>query len=210
MKNLQLTQKLLLGTLLLIACNKNDDNPNPTPVVPSTPGVVSVDGIAAWDGLPQTEKDKVSSWNTLFLHQSVGTDLEDGSDENGYKFEYYGPDQQLSSGLSGGIFVDVSPGLSNGNPSEKLAVFKANALKHKSTLRIAVMKFGYADVRDDDLTAVEAEYKKVVDEIKAAGVRVLHITPPLVYSTDENSPKMKMRTWMLETFKQDIVFDSGH
>lgn len=207
MKILQHTPKILLGCLVLIACNKNDDNPNPTPVLPATPGVVSIEGIAAWDALPQAEKDKVTSWNTLFLHQSVGTDLEDGSDENGYAFNYYGPDQQLSSGLSGGIFVDVSPGLANGNPMEKLAVFKANALKHKGSLKIAIMKFGYADVRETDLPAVEAEYQKTVEAIKAAGIRVLHITPPLVYSTDENPAKMKMRTWMLETFKQDIIFD---
>lgn len=207
MKNPVPIRKLILGTLLLIACNKNDTHVDPTPIVPGTPGVVSVEGVAAWDALSQTEKDKVTSWNTLFLHQSVGMDLEDGSDENGYKFHYYGPDQELSSGLNGGIFVDVSPGLSNGNPAEKLTVFKANVLKHKGSLKIAIMKFGYADVRDSDLTTVEAAYKKTVDELKAAGVRVLHITPPLVYATDENPPKMKMRTWMLETFQQDIVFD---
>lgn len=206
MKILHCTQKLILGTLLWVACT-NSDNPTPAPIVPSTPGVVGADGVAAWDALSKTEKDKVTSWNSLFLHQSVGTDLEDGSDANGYKFEYYGPDQQLSTGLSGGIFVDVSPGLSNGNPKEKLAVFKSNALKHKGSLRLAIMKFGYADVRETDLATVEADYQKTVDEIKAAGIRVLHVTPPLVYDASENSAKMKMRTWMLDTFKQDIVFD---
>ncbi len=206
MKRLRLCENLLLGCLLL-ACQKNDENANPTPVVPGTPGVVSMDGIAAWDALPTTEKAKVVSWNSLFLHQSVGTDLEDGSDENGYTFEYYGPDQQLASGLSGGIFVDVSPGLSNGNPLEKLNVFKANVLKHKASLQVAIMKFGYADVRDKDLMQVQSEYEKVTNEIKAAGVRVLHVTPPLVFDTNENAPKMKMRTWMLDTFKQDIIFD---
>ncbi|MDJ1470791.1 hypothetical protein [Xanthocytophaga flava] len=194
--------------ILLLACQKNDDTVTPPgPTTPSTPGVVTIAGVAAWDALSESEKARVTSWNTLFLHQSVGTDLEDGSEANGYKFAYYGPDQQLSTGLSGGIFVDVSPGLSNGNPLEKLQVFKNNVLKHKASLRIASMKFGYADIREEDLTEVENEYVKVVDQIKAAGIRVVHITPPLVYAISENSAKMKMRTWMLQTFKQDIVFD---
>jgi hypothetical protein len=35
----------------------------------------------------------------------------------------------------------------------------------------------------------------------------VHVTPPLVYSTAENPPKMKMRAWMLDTFKSDLIFD---
>jgi len=52
-----------------------------------------------------------------------------------------------------------------------------------------------------------AEYAKLVAEVKAAGVRFVHVTPPLVYSVAENPPKMKMRSWMIDTFKDDTIFD---
>jgi len=169
--------------------------------------VVSLDGVAAWDALAAGEKAKVTSYGTLFLHQSVGQDLEDGAEAAGFKFSYYGPDHQLSAGLNGGIFVDVKPGLANGNPAEKLAVFKDAVLRNESGLRVAALKLGYADVRAADLASVQAQYQTMAGELRAAGVRVLHITPPLVFDTAENPPKIAMRTWMLATFKSDIVFD---
>lgn len=164
-------------------------------------------GVAAWDALPPAEKEKVRSFGTLFLHQSVGQDLEDGAEAAGFKFTYYGPDHAASSGLHGGIFVDVKPGLANGNPAEKLAVFRDAAVRNKASFRVASMKLGYADVREADRVQVQAQYAQTVAEVRKAGLRVLHVTPPLVFDPAENPPKIAMRTWMIATFPSDVIFD---
>lgn len=169
--------------------------------------LIGEEGIAAWDALAAGEKEKIRNFGTLFLHQSVGQDLEDGAEAAGYKFNYYGPDHKASPGLNGGIFVDVKPGLGNGNPVEKLGVFRDAVLRNKSLLRVAVMKLGYADVRQSDLASVQAQYLRTVTELRGAGVRVLHVTPPLVFDPAENAPKISMRNWMISTFSSDVVFD---
>lgn len=169
--------------------------------------LVGEDGVAAWDGLAPAEKEKVRTFGTLFLHQSVGQDLEDGAEAAGFKFSYFGPDLQAAPGLNGGIFVDVKPGLANGNPSEKLVVFRDAALRNKAVFKVVAMKLGYADVRKGDLANVQAEYQRLTSELRAAGLRVLHVTPPLVFDPAENPPKMAMRTWMIATFPTDVIFD---
>lgn len=175
-------------------------------------GVIGVSGIAAWDALSDTERNEVNAFSSLFLHQSVGQDLEDGSEAAGYPFEYYGPNYTgVEAGPNGGIFVDVSPGLSNGDPMAKINVFKTKAIAHKNTLRVAFMKFGYADVSNDisgvTLAQVQDAYATAVTDIKAQGVRVMHVTPPLVYSTADNPPKQSMRAWMISTYPNDVIFD---
>ncbi len=180
------------------------------PLAVGAPGsnVVGNAGTSAWDSL--SDKDAVKAFGTLYLHQSVGQDLEDGAEALGYKFEYYGPDQQrgqaTAQGLNGGIFTDVA-GVANGAPMEKMAAVRKALAAHKSRLKVLFFSFGYADVQEQDLAAVEAAYAKLVADVKAAGLRMVHVTPPLVYSVAENPPKMKMRTWMLETFKGDTIFD---
>lgn len=177
------------------------------PALPAGAKLVGAGGVAAWDALPAAEKEKLRTFGTLFLHQSVGQDLEDGAEAAGFKFSYYGPDHQAAMGLNGGIFVDVKPGLANGNPAEKLAVFRDAVLRNKATFKVAAMKFGYADVRQADLAQVQAQYQRTVTELRGAGVRVLHVTPPLVFDSAENPPKLAMRTWMLQTFASDVIFD---
>ncbi len=181
---------------------------NTTPQNPAGPNVIGVPGIEEWKAL--ADKDAIKTFGTLYLHQSVGQDLEDGSEASGYSFEYYGPDNQagkaVKTGLNGGIFTDVA-NVPNGQPMQKMAAVRAALGRHKANLKVLFFSFGYADVRDEDLGAVEAEYQKLVGEIKAAGLKFVHVTPPLVYSTAENPPKMKMRAWMLDTFKSDIIFD---
>ena len=188
-----------------------------TPAAPLPPGgnVVGVDGIAAWDAL--TDKGVVTSAPSLYLHQSVGQDLEDGTADAGYAFAYYGPDQAANSvqdGLNGGLFADVGP-IDNGRPLSKMKVVRRELQKQRGKLKVLVFSFGYADVLDtveDDgrtvaLAEVLAEYKKLVDDVKAAGVRFVHVTPPLVFDPATNAPKMAMRDFMLATFKDDVVFD---
>jgi hypothetical protein len=206
---------LLGAALLLLACSSEPigGEGTPTPTAPSAPptpavggpNVVGSAGIAEWDAL--AAKADVTAFRTLFLHQSVGQDLQEGAARVGFKFEYYGPNQvDLKPGLNGGLFGDVGP-VDNGKPMEKMAVVRRVLLRHRASLRVLSFKFGYADVRDEDLEAVEAEYAKLVAEVKSTGVRFLHVTPPLVFDVSENAPKMRMRTFMLERFKDDTIFD---
>lgn len=182
--------------------------PAPQPASAAAGGkVVGEDGIAGFDALSAPERDKLRALGTLFLHQSVGQDLEDGAESLGFKFNYYGPDHKAGPGLNGGIFVDVKPGLANGNPAEKLAVFRDAVARNKGSLRVAMIKLGYADVRASDLAATQAQYQRIVTEVKSMGLRVVHVTPPLVFDPAENGPKMAMRSWMLSTFTQDVIFD---
>ena len=152
--------------------------------------------------------DCMSQVASIFLHQSVGQDLEDGAEGSGFKFEYIDSSAtSVSRGLNGGLFST-----SNGDPRGKVREWRKLALAVAPQLQVAIMKIGYADVVADTLATAQAEYQKAVADIKAAGVRVLHITPPLVYNAPgENSPKMLMRQWMISTFSAlaggDVVFD---
>lgn len=211
---------MLLGVLLVACGQQAADAPTPDDDVinPSTtlgkgqPGVVGTAGIEAWDKLVATEKNRIKGWNTLFLHQSVGQDLEEGCKANGFRFEYYGAGDKATKGLHGGIFVDVG-GIANGNAFEKIRVFKENVLTNKEVLKIAILKFGYADISDNNYTQVQTEYKKAIDELRSQvkDLRFVHVTPPLVFSTatyEGNAAKMKVAQWMRDTFRAtDVIFD---
>lgn len=187
----------------------------PTSSSPSAPGVVGIGGIAAWDAL--RDKDVVKAFPSLYLHQSVGQDLEDGAADAGHSFAYYGPSEAvggIAAGLHGGLFADVGP-VDNGKPLAKMNVVRRELAKQKGKLRVLSFSFGYADVMDTveengkemKLDAVLAEYERFVLEVRAAGVRFVHVTPPLVFDPSTNPPKMRMRAFMLERFKSDVIFD---
>lgn len=220
-------KKLIIPFLLLFltgACSESTDEPDPNSgnnngnntgggtLGKGQPGAVGIAGIDAWDKLASSEKDRIKNWNALFLHQSVGQDLEEGAKANGFPFDYYGPNDKTDGGLRGGIFVDVG-GIANGNPSEKIRVFRENATRNKDLLQIAIFKFGYADIMDDNFEKVKTEYKAFVDALRAQSpnLRFVHVTPPLVYSTtsfEGNAAKMKVGQWMKDTFKgTDVIFD---
>jgi hypothetical protein len=208
---------LAIGILAALSCNKTETKPssnNPDTVLPGSlgagqPGVVGSAGIASWDALASSEKNKIKSWNSLFVHASVGTDLEDGAEANGYKFEYYDA-KTLNQGLNGTDWKSIGD-ISNSEGLKKIAGFKAEALKQKDKLHIAIFKFGYADINDTNLEAMKTAYKAMIDELRAAKLRFVHITPPLITITsqdDGNAAKTKMGSWMKDTFRsQDVVFD---
>lgn len=178
----------------------------PVPVTAGAPRVVGPTAIAAWDALPPDARERVKTVPTLFLHQSVGQDLEDGAKALGFPFEYYGPNQAtIAAGLNGGIFVDVGA-ISNGDPTAKLAVWREHVGKHPS-LKVAVMKFGYADVLPDTLEVAKQGYLAAVTEIRRRGTAVVHVTPPLVFDVAENPAKQTMRAWMLSQFAGDVILD---
>jgi hypothetical protein len=169
--------------------------------------VVGVAGIGAWDALGAADKARVKTSTSIYLHQSVGQDLEDGAEEVGWKFAYYGPNaESVGAGLNGGLFNDVGP-IDNGKPMEKLALVQKIAKRHAGKVRVMAFSFGYADVRNEDLAQVQAEYLRVAKEVRTTGARMLHVTPPLVFDVAENSAKMKMRTWMLSALAGEVIFD---
>jgi hypothetical protein len=209
---------LLFVAILLTFCTKNADiDPNTTTggttnlptgtIGKGQPGVVGISGIDAWDKLATTEKSRVKDWNAIFMHQSVGGDLEDGANNNGIKFEYFDLNEK-PKGLSGNVFS-----VSNGDPIGKIAEFKKNALAHKTILKIAIFKFGYADITDGNIEQVKTAYKDLIDDLRTqiSDIKFVHITPPLVYITtkdDGNAAKMKIAQWMKDTFKdKDSIFD---
>ena len=206
---------------MLFSCSKSEDpiapvipntNTNTNTNTTATGSIIGLSGIAAWDKLTTTEKEKVATINTLFVHASVGADLEDGSQNNDFKFNFY-DGNKLYDGLNGADWNSINDGnnISNGEPEKKIAAFKREALQQKDKLKVAIFKFGYADINDDNLESVKTAYKQMIDELRLAKLKFVHITPPLVYivtKDDGNAAKMKMATWMKSTFKDtDIIFD---
>lgn len=204
--------------MFLIFCTKTTDiDPNSGTGTSSNPptitigngqaGIVGIAGIDAWDKLATTEKSKIKDWNAIFMHQSVGGDLEDGANNNGIKFEYFDLNEK-PKGLSGNVFS-----VSNGDPIGKIAEFKKNVLAHKAILKIAIFKFGYADITDSNIEQVKTAYKALIDDLRTQipELKFVHITPPLIYifsKDDGNAAKMKIGQWMKDTFKdKDSIFD---
>lgn len=166
--------------------------------------VVGIGGIAAWAALSQAEKNTVSTAPSLFLHQSVGQDLEDGCEENGFNYRTY--TSTAAAGLNGQIFRQF--GVDNGNPTQKTARWQTESTKAaNASLRVAIMKYGYADVTPALLATAKTAYQNAVTAIKASGKKVLHVTPPLVYDTAENPAKMQFREWLLQTYPSDVIYD---
>ncbi len=210
----------ILFLLVFIACTKEQNTETPdnnngntnTEIGKGSPGIIGTSGVATWDALPVTEKNRIKGWNTLFLHQSVGQDLEEGCKANGFPWEYYGNGEKVNKGFMGGIFVDVG-NIPNGNPYEKIRVFKEQILNSRDVVKIGVFKFGYADIDDNNYTQVQTAYKAMVDELKSkiSGFKMLHMTPPLVYSVesyDGNAARMKVGQWMRSTFAAtEVIFD---
>ena len=210
---------LIFVSVILTFCTKTTDNIDPNAGTGTTtnsstgttgkgqPGVVGISGMDAWDKLSTTEKSRVKDWNAIFMHQSVGGDLEDGANNNGIKFEYFDLNEK-PKGLSGNVFS-----VSNGDPIGKIAEFKKNALAHKAILKIAIFKFGYADINDVNIEQVKTAYKGLIEDLRSQipELRFVHITPPLIYivsKDDGNAAKMKIGQWMKDTFKdKDSVFD---
>jgi len=186
-------------------CNSGEN----VPIGTGQPGTVGISGIESWNKLSQIEKNKINGWNSLFVHASVGTDLEDGAESNGFKFNFY-DGKTLSNGLNGTDWKSIGD-ISNSEGAKKIAAFKAEAIKQKSKLQIVIFKFGYADINDDNLEEMKTLYKQMIDELRTAKFRFVHITPPLVYivtKDDGNAAKMKMAQWMKDNFRdKDIIFD---
>jgi len=178
--------------------------PTPTDGGPSAANVVGVAGIAAWAALPANEKAKVGAVPSLFLHQSVGQDLEDGCEANGQNYRTY--TSTVGAGLNGQIFRQF--GVDNGNPTQKTARWQTESTKAgNAALAVTLMKYGYADVTPSLLATAKTAYENAVTAIKAAGKKVVHVTPPLVFDPAENPAKMQFREWMLQTFPGDVIYD---
>lgn len=187
---------------------QEDGGPNPPPpdAGPTTPGTFGYAAIAQWDALPQAEKDKVKSFRTIFMHQSVGGDLEDGAEAIGFKFEYAEASGSVGGGSKQGPFGALAG--SNGNPGSKTSAMAGFVDRSGTALRVATLKFGYADVVTSTLSQAQSLYSAMVAQVKGKGVRVVHVTPPFVYNVPgDNAPKMQFRQWLLSTYPGDVIFD---
>ena len=180
--------------------------PPPTDGGPRPANVVGNGGIAAWKALSAAEKAKVGAARTLFLHMSVGQDLENGVEANGVNFRTYTASSTAAAGLNGGIFRSGF-GVDNGNPTRKVQVWEAESAKAANNLNVAIMKYGYADVTAPLLATAKSAYAAAVTALKAKGIKVVHVTPPLVFDATENPPKLQLRDWMFATFPTDPIFD---
>jgi len=178
----------------------------PVDAGPTTPGTYGFASIALWDALPQGEKDKVKSFRTIFMHQSVGGDMEDGAEAIGFKFEYAEASGSVSGGSRQGPFGALAG--SNGNPGSKTSAMTGFVDRSGAALRVAALKFGYADVVSSTLAQAKTLYAAMVTSVKAKGVRVVHVSPPFVYNVPgDNAPKMQFRQWLLDTYPNDVMFD---
>ena len=186
-----------------------EDSGPPLPPVdagPTTPGTYGFASIALWDALPQGEKDKVKSFRSIFMHQSVGGDMEDGAEANGFKFEYAESSGSVGGGSKQGPFGALAG--SNGNPGSKTSAMTGFVDRSGTALRVAALKFGYADVVTSTLSQAQSTYSAMVTSVKAKGVRVVHVTPPFVYNVPgDNAPKMRFRQWLIDTYPSDVIFD---
>ncbi|MFO0642417.1 MAG: hypothetical protein U0183_24525 [Polyangiaceae bacterium] len=186
-----------------------DGGPAPDGAAPPTDGgvsgnVVGLGGIAAWNALSAAEKAKVTTTPSLFLHQSVGQDLEDGVETLGLSYRTYRA--PVGAGLNGQIFRSF--GVDNGNPTQKTARWQSESTRTENAqLAVTLMKYGYADVTPALLATAKTAYMSAVTAIKAAGKKVVHVTPPLVFDTAENPAKIQFREWMLQTFPGDVIYD---
>ena len=180
--------------------------PPPTDGGPARANVVGNPGIAAWKALSAAEKAKVGAARTLFLHMSVGQDLENGVEANGLNFRTYTSGSTAAAGLNGGIFRSGF-GVDNGNPTQKVQVWQTESSKAANNLTVAIMKYGYADVTASLLATAKTAYAGAVTALKAKGIKVVHVTAPLVFDATENPPKLQFRDWMFATFPSDPIFD---
>jgi len=95
----------------------------------------------------------------------------------------------------------------------KMAEFKKNVIAHQASVKIAIFKFGYADISDTNKEDIKTAYKKMIDELRTqvTGIRFVHITPPLIYIVtrdDGNAAKMNVAQWMKDTFKdKDVIYE---
>jgi hypothetical protein len=112
-------------------CNSGEN----VPVGTGQPGAVGISGIESWDKLSQTEKNKINGWNSLFVHASVGTDLEDGTESNGFKFNFY-DGKAINTGLNGTDWKSIGD-ISNSEGEKKSQHLKQKPLNRNRNCRLS-------------------------------------------------------------------------
>ena len=112
----------------------------------------------------------------------------------------------------GGIFVDVG-GIANGDPFEKIRVFKEAVQRSKGKINIAIFKFGYADIQDENHLSVQAAYLKMVDDLRKRICRPqmgTHDTPTCLFCGKLRRQCGTYESWRMDEktlASKDVVFD---
>lgn len=162
----------------------------PTAPVGAT-GVVSNEGIGAFDRLPAERLEALKQRRVLWGHQSVGANLIDGARSLGFAF------REVRSGSDYGEARWGESGVEeNGDPERKIRSFVTLLTTDGIGARVEAASFKFCWVDFDDSTEIERlvdDYDAALRDLQARfpTVRFLHVTPPL--TTDE--PELNGRRW---------------
>ena len=162
------------------------DEPEPEPQVDEPPqpgvvdpGVVGVDGVAAFDALSAGERAELRARRLFWGHQSVGENLIEGSSALGYDWSQVSNGSDYDWANWGHGTVD-----DNGDPWRKIRSFRALLSDAGIADRVdaAAFKFCWIDFEPEtNVEALLAEYEAALADLSRQhpAVRFLHVTPPL-------------------------------
>jgi len=173
----------------------------------------------------------VSDSRILFAHHSVGDNIIDGlrtiAKENNISLKITDiNDKSLSNENA---FVSMTPG-TNKDPKSKIDSFVSQIKKLDNSFipQIAFMKFCYVDFNPaTDVEKLFQYYKENIETLKNENpdIRIIHVTAPLkprpkslkdrlkrvlgrqVWEDLANIKRNQFNVLLIETFKQEIVFD---
>ena len=154
-------------------------------------GVVSNEGVGAFERLPAERLAALKQRRVLWGHQSVGENLIEGARQLGWEFRAVGSGADYGEARWGEAGV-----AENGDPERKIRSFVALMTSDGIGRRVeaASFKFCWVDFEDGtDVTGLLDDYDAAVRDLQARfpDVRFLHVTPPL--TTDE--PELNGRRW---------------
>lgn len=159
-----------------------EETPEDAPVMPAgagSPGVVGVDGVAAFDALTPEARATLASRRFFWGHQSVGDNLIDGSASLGLPWSGVTGGQDYDATTWGHGYVE-----DNGDPWRKIRSFAAFVRDAGIGARVeaAGFKFCWVDFEPDtDVGALLGAYDASLAALAAEhpAVRFLHVTTPL-------------------------------
>lgn len=185
--------------------------PAPRPAGAVATGVVSNDGIRAFEALTAAELAPLKARRVLWGHQSVGENLIGGARQLGFEF------RSVTRGADYGEARWGEAGVAeNGDPERKIRSFVELMVGGGIGRRVEAASFKFCWVDFETGTDVEDladEYDAAMRDVQARfpDVRLLHVTPPL--TTDEpeaNGVRWRFGRELIRRHRDTaLVFDLG-
>jgi hypothetical protein len=185
--------------------------PGTAPAGAAATGVVSNEGIRAFEALTAAELAPLRERRVLWGHQSVGENLLGGARQLGFEF------RSVSRGADYGEARWGEAGVAdNGDPERKIRSFVELMVGGGIGRRVEAASFKFCWVDFDTGTDVEElgdEYDAAMRDVQARfpSVRLLHVTPPL--TTDEpelNGVRWRFGRELIRRHRDTgLVFDLG-